>query len=289
MPFPPAVIEAAHRYLAHGWQVVPVPPGRKAPTVKGWQTLRLTVADLPRAFSNGAGVGLLLGASSRGLTDVDLDSPEAIALAELFLPHTDMIHGRPSKPKSHRWYTADPIPTPAKFEAPDGTCLVELRSTGQQTVVPPSPHPSGECFEWDADGDPARVDGRELAGAVARVAAAALVARCWPEPGSRHHCALALAGLLLRAGWNVEDVEHFVAVAAWAAGDEESEQRKADVQSTARRLHEDREATGGPTLEKWLGKKSLDRLRKWLRLRATRVANASGYRIEGGRDRKSVV
>ena len=40
--------------------------------------------------------------------------------------------------------------------------LVELRSTGAQTVFPPSVHPSGEVIGWSADGDAAPVDGRQL-------------------------------------------------------------------------------------------------------------------------------
>ena len=39
--------------------------------------------------------------------------------------------------------------------------------------------------------------------------------------GSRHHAALALAGVLLRAGWDEEDAEDFVCDVARAAGDEE--------------------------------------------------------------------
>jgi hypothetical protein len=36
--------------------------------------------------------------------------------------------------------------------------VVELRSTGAQTVFPGSVHPSGEPIEWDCDGEPTIVD-----------------------------------------------------------------------------------------------------------------------------------
>ena len=50
--------------------------------------------------------------------------------------------------------------------------LVELRSTGQQTVIPPSIHPSGEEVYWEQRGDAAIVQGPQLLRSVAHLAAA---------------------------------------------------------------------------------------------------------------------
>jgi hypothetical protein len=111
--------------------------------MQAWQQLRLTEKHLPGYFSEDSNIGLLLGEASSGLVDVDLDAQEAIAAADAFLPKTSLVHGRRSKPRSHRWYKLDAAPKPKKFQDTDGTCLVELRSTGQQTVVPPSTHPTG--------------------------------------------------------------------------------------------------------------------------------------------------
>ena len=69
----------ARRLLARGFAPIPVPAGTKAPVVKGWQALRLTAAELPAAFGNGANIGLLNGAPSNNLADTDLDAPEALA------------------------------------------------------------------------------------------------------------------------------------------------------------------------------------------------------------------
>lgn len=52
-------------------------------------------------------IAIQLGPKSHGLTDVDLDCIEAIALAEFLLPPTDAIFGRKSKPGSHRLYITD--------------------------------------------------------------------------------------------------------------------------------------------------------------------------------------
>ncbi len=129
----PAVLEAAAEALRAGWQPLPLRPGAKEPAVRDWTSLRLTAADLPRAFAGGANLGLLLGAPSGGLVDVDLDTPEAVAVAGELLPNTARISGRSQRPRSHYWYVVPEPPgrASARYEDPlDGKVLVELRSTG---------------------------------------------------------------------------------------------------------------------------------------------------------------
>lgn len=130
------------------------------------------------------------GKPSGGLVDIDLDSKQAIFLAPYFLRKTRRVHGRKSKPRSHFWFRVTPTPTPQKFSDVDGTSLVELRSTGQQTIAPPSLHPSGELVRWFAKGRSGRVKEAELLSAVKRLAAATLISRHWPSPGSRNDAAL---------------------------------------------------------------------------------------------------
>jgi hypothetical protein len=48
-----------------------------------------------------------LGQASGGLTDVDLDCPEAIAVARYLLPMTGAVFGRASKRSSHWLYRSD--------------------------------------------------------------------------------------------------------------------------------------------------------------------------------------
>ena len=151
--------------------------------------------------------------------------------------------------------------------------LLELRSTGQQTVAPPSRHPSGERFYWLKAGDPAVVDAEELQRAVRRVAACALVARHWPAKGQRHECSKALAGLLLREGWTDDDVIAFLTNVAKASGrDEEWDARKGDIRTTARRLSEGRPATGIPRLTEILGERVVRKLVDWLGISAAKIA-----------------
>ncbi len=98
---------AAHAYLHRGWAPIPVPFQSKRPVLISWPELRLTEADLPRFFEEGAqNIGILLGEASGDLVDVDLDSPEARTLADQFLPPTKAIFGRASTPRSSA------LPTP---------------------------------------------------------------------------------------------------------------------------------------------------------------------------------
>ena len=280
-----ALHAAVRSYIRRGWAPVPIPRGKKAPRVRDWPNLRLAEAELPNYFRDGCGVGILLGEPSGGLVDVDLDAPQAVASAPVFLPPTDRRHGRKSHPGSHAWYIADPVPKPEKFSDLDGTCLVEVRSTGQQTIVPPSVHLSGESMIWEREEEPARINGVELRSAVVRIAACVLVARHWPERGSRHNAAMALAGTLLRAGWTVEEGVKFVTAAARAAGDEEWRTREHDVRSTTQRLAEGGAATGVPRLAEFLGDRVVGRLCDWLGLRSAtnaHTANPGPYRIERG-------
>jgi hypothetical protein len=148
--------------------------------------------------------------------------------------------------------------------------IVELRTNGQ-TVVPPSINlRTGELVTWDSGGEAATVDGHELASAVSRVAAAALLARHWPN-GSRHFASLALAGMLLRAGWNESKVTDFLQAVTSAAQDEESASRLHDVLSTAQRLGAEQAVTGAPTLAEIIGEDVVSKVREWLQLESPTI------------------
>ena len=258
-------VEAAAAYLEDGFAVIPVPKGKKSPKIKGWQTLKLSKHDVAKYFGKSDNVGVLLGKKASWLVDVDLDADEAVAAADAFLPKTKWIHGRGRKPGSHWFYRAKGAKT-RRFKDPLGDCLVELRSTGHQTLVPPSIHPSGDRYDWNKEGSPSRVSTSELTHAVARLAACALVARTWPKKGDRHNCALALAGMLLRAGWSTKEAEHFLGTAAKIAGDQEQKKRIAVVHDTKKKLKKSKPVTGRLTLTKIFGEEVVKLIIDWLEI-----------------------
>jgi hypothetical protein len=161
---------------SRGFAVCRIEPGQKRPTYHGWPTRSLEPWD----FRPDGQVGILGGPLSAGirpghaLVIVDLDSPDALALADHYLPATGMLEGRPGKPRSHRYYfvpvetippdrvsTAEQAaaaaiaatghPGPAKVQFIDretGAPAIDLIGTGAQAACPPSVHPSGERREW---------------------------------------------------------------------------------------------------------------------------------------------
>jgi hypothetical protein len=163
-----SALDVATSYAHRGWAVIPVPDRSKDPGIPGWPKLRLKEPDLAQYFNgHRQNIGVLTGEPSNWLVDVDLDHPRCIELADQFLPPTPAVFGRRSKPRSHRlYYLTGPASTRIIRSKSAGT-LVELRSTGLQTVVAPGTHESGEAIEWEEpDAEPATVDPEQLLAAV---------------------------------------------------------------------------------------------------------------------------
>jgi hypothetical protein len=190
------------RLRAHGLSVCRIVPGDKLPAYKGWPTRSLE----PNDFGPDDLVGIIGGPLSDGnrpghaLIVIDLDSPDAVGLADHYLPVTSMVDGRPGKPRSHRYYLVPfaSIPewgqSPAKDASPAAVAAtghpgpfkkgfdhretkkraIDFIGTGGQAVCPPSPHPSGEVRQWDGGepGDPAVVRFTDLWDAVGQLASA---------------------------------------------------------------------------------------------------------------------
>jgi replicative DNA helicase len=255
----------ARRLMEAGLCVLPLHRRAKAPKDKGWPERRLRAEALPEAFADATGIGVLTGLPENPLADVDLDCPEARAVAPFLLLEPAARHGRPGSRGSHWWYWLGESVKTRQFRDPvriargekDTAMICELRGKGAQTMVPPSIHPSGETLAWEAgslEQKPVlRWKGKALETRLSRVAAGALLARYWSGT-ARHYSALALSGGLLRAGWTVPDVERFVRAVAVAAGDEEVEDRVRAVADTAAALqaHEP-EVTGWPRLTELYG------------------------------------
>lgn len=187
---------AVRCYRELGYSVCRLRPGEKRPTYAGWSTRSLEADE----FKDDDGIGLVCGPTSatHALVCVDLDSADAIARADEFLPHTAMIDGRKGKPRSHRWYLVENATVPPEcvskaeqaapaaverhghagpFKKQFGTaagCAIDFIGSGGQAAVPPSMHHSGEVREWEggAPGEPHVTDFPTLWAAVNALAAA---------------------------------------------------------------------------------------------------------------------
>lgn len=243
-------------YRDRGWVPVPIPRGAKAPTDPAWQ--RRTLHDpWPPGDWN---VGVLLGEPSGGLVDVDLDCPEAVQLAPAFLPPTAAFSRAPER--GHRLYVCPGIDKREAFE--HGGMIVELRSTGGQTVFPPSIHPSGALIHWHEPWtEPLAIEADDLRRRVGWVAALALVGRHWPR-GGRHDAQLALAGCLLTEGWDEDVALEALCAVCRIAGDEDRAKRAATIRRTAERVAACEEVTGWGSLAAALPPEAAKVARGWM-------------------------
>jgi putative DNA primase/helicase len=255
-------IEAVQKYIGAGFAPIPVPARSKNPNRQGWQQERVTLEDIPRLWNNGQNVGILNGAPSGWTVDVDLDCALAVKLAGCFLEPT-LTSGRETNPESHWWYYCENIETQSFCDIDGRKKLIELRSTGSQTLVAPSVHPSdGDRYVWCASGlEIARVDRGKLLRQIRLLASAVLVGQHLPPTranggGGRHDYALALAGFLQRHGLSEEDTLNILVAAwdratDWPNGSTWREARrdlKGIVRDTARNLADNRSVKGGRVL-----------------------------------------
>jgi hypothetical protein len=155
--------EAAERYRARGWSVLPVRPREKRPLIK-WEALQSKaptqeqVAGWFRHWPN-ANVGIVTGEISN-LIVIDVDpehgGDDSIAMLERRhgpLPVTvEAISGGGGR----HLYFAHPV-TPLRNRA--GLAQgVDLRGDGGYIVAPPSIHPSGNPYVWRKGHSPEEMD-----------------------------------------------------------------------------------------------------------------------------------
>ena len=279
-----AALEAFHR----GYQAITIrsdpPDMRKRPYGTAWERTRWASSEqvretFDRAHDDGLrNVGLLLGEPSDGLVDIDLDHPTALRLREQWLGGrlaTAMMTGHAGRARSHHWYrvTRD-LPGTRKYTLPDGSTIIEIRSTGAQTLIPPSTHPTGEAYRWEGqpwggpDG-PREIPGKELVVATASLALTVVLLDAWPQRGGRHEAYLALAGGLLRLGDTVhpyweQNLPTLIRRLAYGSLDSDGADARVHevMSSTLERLRGGREATGFTTLGRLIGDRHVERVRR---------------------------
>ena len=222
----PEIRKVVAEYLAKGLSVVPLAPGEKRCKDENWKKIQFDAED----FRDEDNIGIK---SINGIIVVDIDSADAVTLADNFLPPTDMIYGRPTKPRAKRIYRCDVGETILAFK--DGAeMLVEIR-TNHQDMAPPSIHPSGEKVEWVKFGEATDVDPEILKRSVQMLATCALIARNYNPPKQRHHWCMALVGELKKIGLKESETENIVKHAAAYAGDPDVQDRLGTVSSTYNR------------------------------------------------------
>lgn len=175
----------------------------KRPLERNWVLHPKTPRELEAALKAGHGIGALTGPFSKNLVILDLDGfdTQMHEMADDILPPTGFMSGRGDCLKRHRgyWITDSDFSDellPRKSTVPgmgitrnamdDGTYprfpgkkaykgqrngnkyAIEILAAGNQAVIPPSMHPSGQQRQWygGIPGDPAKISYSDL---IARV------------------------------------------------------------------------------------------------------------------------
>jgi Bifunctional DNA primase/polymerase, N-terminal len=268
-------LQIALGVLARGWNPVKLDRKTKKPVGLAWQKRRITRETAPQIFNgHDCNVGVQLGGHSDGLTDVDLDCREAVAVGAMMLPKSNNIFGRASKRRSHWLYRSTLAEHVDKaclqFRDPaGGAMMLELKiggaGKGSQSVFPGSVHAdSGEVIEWDQDGALVEVDADKLYRSVHRLAVAVLLARHWPAKGSRHDAALTLGGVLARAGFDADEAAEMLEVIGEAAGDAELDDRVQAARDAVAQFANGGETRGMPSLAETFDEKVAQKVGRWL-------------------------
>jgi P4 family phage/plasmid primase-like protien len=270
-------LEYALEYIRRGWSPIPIPYREKGPILPNWPSLRVDAESAGQFFDGPRmNIGVILGPASNGLTDVDLDCPEARHLSRYLLPGTRAHFGRRSTPTSHVLYRtrladagaskisfADPVASANGHKATLVEILIGGGEKGSQAVFPGSCHrDTGETIEWVEFGDPSEVDGDELKRRVAAVAALSLLARYWPAEGQRQSGALVLGGFLSRCG--LPRVAETVGIIAEIAGDDEVRKRVKAAEDAAAEYERGGKACGLPKLREIFGTDVTKCVAEWL-------------------------
>ena len=121
------------------------------------------------------------------VVDIDLDCPEALLLADYFIPNTKLEFGRASTPRSHRLLKVIDLNkkntrTFWDFKGDEKSMLVELRANKHYTMAM-GQYDNGEKVVWNSIGQPTEVHWDSLIKSAALLSVACVVLRKFAAGG----------------------------------------------------------------------------------------------------------
>lgn len=147
VPTDPEIVEAAKRYAARGWSVLPVGPDKK-PRVRTWKHCQQFLITPEQAedwfgrLKGVSGVGVVLGAVSGDIYARDFD--DAGEYERWRESHQDLATTLPTTRTARGFHVYARWRGVRTAEVAGG----ELRGEGSYVVAPPSQHSSGVFYEW---------------------------------------------------------------------------------------------------------------------------------------------
>lgn len=244
--------------------LVPISMETKRPYHKNWPERTFAAED----FSVRDSVGLKLGTGDKPIADVDCDSDEAVAAAPDILMTTPAVFGRPGRERSHYLYRVDfsrdaePAPKDFALKTRKIGGLVELRYTGAQTVLPPSPHDTG-ARAWSTAGVPAAIGPWHLFQLWRLLVVTATLMRYAPleKSGTCNEFVLASTGLLSGVGLDrVRTMRVLQCVQKWRGYD--AAKVHDAIGRTFERAEDDSPITGGRKLVELIGDAPVSAIRR---------------------------
>ena len=191
------------------------------------------------------------------ILDLDLDCKETRALAEYFMPPTQMKYGRESTPASHWIYKVLDLNKKHTrkffmFEDEDVTkkTLVELRGYDHYSMCS-GKYPENEHVEWNEYEAIGETTYDTLYKATAMLSAAAVILRNYPA-AERNVYVWYVAATLWHHKIDQNDTERLIEVVCKLARDEEVKGRLAKVKAVYKNEDPNKEIVGLPTLKKHL-------------------------------------
>lgn len=276
---------AARAYIEAGYRLVRIKPFQKVPYSQAWQNAE----PKPEHFASNDNIGVLLGAKSNGLVDLDFDIPQARALSGLtcFFGHlpsfrrsslpVDMPGHRllickdaPDERQAFAFSTTAEQTAIAALKLPKSVIL-ELRAGRGYTVFPPSQIGDDLIVSDDLSRVP-EMDWNDVRSRAGLLAFAAFAAACYPAEGNRDNFCFQLAGALIHAGVVPETAEQIIEAIAELNGDDVNGRRGKAITAAERRANGDPVA-GLPAFLEFIGMQECEkRLRKWLNLPKSAVS-----------------
>ena len=257
--------QTALDWLARDVYTVPLQSRSKRPKNKNWPHLRLVEEDIEAgAFRVGDNIGALWGEPSAHATDVDLDMEEAIWVAEFLLPET-FCYGRTNKEYSHYIYRVAGAKT-KKWQVQELGTIIEIRSTGSQSVIPPSRHPDGGMyFLQDSPDEFISLTKLDLERYCDEIAVAAIFLHYYPSAGSRHDFVHACTGALCHQRWPAEKIKRVMGAVLTVIQEEDDEldDRMNAVVNTIEKHDAGDRTKGFTTLQDWMSMPVISALRRW--------------------------
>jgi putative DNA primase/helicase len=258
-----------NHYNNSKFSFIPLYANTKRPLQPGWQNRGVKYEILAEygSIPSQINVGVLTGAASGGLVDIDLDGPRTTEAGALILPRTGSVFGRDSRPGSHHLFRITGNTRTLKLTHPaSGTMLVEFRGDGCQTMMVGSVHPDGETVRYDAgkDGEPSQVERADLLTAIHQIATVSVLSDLW-VPGGRHTLTLWFAGLCACNGVSQEDCLTVVQSLCTIMEDEEARDRLGTVATTYERVADRKPVEWRSGLMDLFGSdKAVDALAEWM-------------------------